>query len=143
MGSKSDWETMAPAAEVLARFGVAHECRVVSAHRTPDWLREKKIHLIVQHTKVRHPELPDVPAIVDLGQDDAQRRILALYAGGIADFRAGTLREDIAARLGQSPPTFIVHAFDDAAHFHATNPELWIEREVYRLMADFTADYLR
>ncbi len=36
MGSKSDWETMRHAAEMLERFGVAHECRVVSAHRTPD-----------------------------------------------------------------------------------------------------------
>ena len=35
MGSKSDWETMRHAAEVLARFGVPHECRIVSAHRTP------------------------------------------------------------------------------------------------------------
>jgi 5-(carboxyamino)imidazole ribonucleotide mutase len=40
MGSKSDWETMRHAAELLARFGVEHECRVVSAHRTPDWMRE-------------------------------------------------------------------------------------------------------
>ncbi len=35
MGSKSDWETMRQAAEMLERFGVAHECRVLSAHRTP------------------------------------------------------------------------------------------------------------
>jgi 5-(carboxyamino)imidazole ribonucleotide mutase len=35
MGSKSDWETMRHAAEVLAQFGVPHECRVSSAHRTP------------------------------------------------------------------------------------------------------------
>jgi len=35
MGSKSDWDTMRHAADVLARFGVPHECRVVSAHRTP------------------------------------------------------------------------------------------------------------
>ena len=35
MGSKSDWETMQHADEVLSRFGVAHECRVLSAHRTP------------------------------------------------------------------------------------------------------------
>ena len=40
MGSKSDWETMKAAADTLARFGVAHECRVVSAHRTPDWMVE-------------------------------------------------------------------------------------------------------
>ncbi|MEM6260089.1 MAG: 5-(carboxyamino)imidazole ribonucleotide mutase [Planctomycetota bacterium] len=36
MGSASDWPTMKHAAEVLGRFGVAHESRVVSAHRTPD-----------------------------------------------------------------------------------------------------------
>jgi 5-(carboxyamino)imidazole ribonucleotide mutase len=40
MGSKSDWETMRAASETLARFGVAHESRVVSAHRTPVWMGE-------------------------------------------------------------------------------------------------------
>ncbi len=35
MGSKSDWETMRHAADVLSEFGVPHECRIVSAHRTP------------------------------------------------------------------------------------------------------------
>ncbi len=35
MGSKSDWDTMRHADEMLTRFGVAHECRVMSAHRTP------------------------------------------------------------------------------------------------------------
>ena len=40
MGSKSDWETMRHAAEALERFAVAHECRVVSAHRTPEWMRD-------------------------------------------------------------------------------------------------------
>jgi len=35
MGSKSDWETMRHADETLERFGVPHECRVLSAHRTP------------------------------------------------------------------------------------------------------------
>jgi tripartite-type tricarboxylate transporter receptor subunit TctC len=51
---------------------------------TPEWLRDKKIHLIVQHTRVRHPELPDVPTIVDLGQDPEQRQIFGLFAGGAA-----------------------------------------------------------
>ncbi|MGB1123953.1 MAG: 5-(carboxyamino)imidazole ribonucleotide mutase [Phycisphaeraceae bacterium] len=36
MGSASDWPTMKHAAEMLERFGVSHESRVVSAHRTPD-----------------------------------------------------------------------------------------------------------
>ena len=35
MGSKSDWETMKNASDTLARFGVPHESRVLSAHRTP------------------------------------------------------------------------------------------------------------
>lgn len=40
MGSKSDWETMKHAVDVLSQFGVPHEKRVVSAHRTPDWMCE-------------------------------------------------------------------------------------------------------
>jgi 5-(carboxyamino)imidazole ribonucleotide mutase len=40
MGSTSDWETMRHASETLKRFGVGHECLVVSAHRTPQWLAE-------------------------------------------------------------------------------------------------------
>jgi 5-(carboxyamino)imidazole ribonucleotide mutase len=40
MGSKSDWDTMRHADEMLAAFGVAHECQVVSAHRTPQWMAE-------------------------------------------------------------------------------------------------------
>ncbi|MDX1948403.1 MAG: 5-(carboxyamino)imidazole ribonucleotide mutase [Pirellulaceae bacterium] len=40
MGSKSDWETLRAAANVLAEFGVPHECRVVSAHRTPDLMSD-------------------------------------------------------------------------------------------------------
>ncbi len=40
MGSRSDWETMAHAAETLEKLGVSFEVRVVSAHRTPDLLFE-------------------------------------------------------------------------------------------------------
>jgi 5-(carboxyamino)imidazole ribonucleotide mutase len=40
MGSQSDWETMRQADQLLAEFGVPHECRVVSAHRTPGWMAE-------------------------------------------------------------------------------------------------------
>jgi 5-(carboxyamino)imidazole ribonucleotide mutase len=36
MGSSSDWETLRAATEILAEFGIAHEARVVSAHRMPD-----------------------------------------------------------------------------------------------------------
>jgi 5-(carboxyamino)imidazole ribonucleotide mutase len=40
MGSTSDWETMRNASDILEEFGVAHESKVVSAHRTPDLLFE-------------------------------------------------------------------------------------------------------
>jgi len=40
MGSKSDWETMRHARETLEKFGVAHESRVISAHRTPQLAAE-------------------------------------------------------------------------------------------------------
>jgi 5-(carboxyamino)imidazole ribonucleotide mutase len=40
MGSKSDWETMRHADEILTRFGVPHECAIISAHRTPERMAE-------------------------------------------------------------------------------------------------------
>src|SRR5262245_14481298 len=40
MGSKSDWETMRHASEILTQFGVPHESRVISAHRTPELAAE-------------------------------------------------------------------------------------------------------
>jgi 5-(carboxyamino)imidazole ribonucleotide mutase len=40
MGSKSDWETMRQASEMLDRLGILHESSIVSAHRTPDWMVE-------------------------------------------------------------------------------------------------------
>jgi len=40
MGSQSDWETMRHAAETLEALGVSHEVRIVSAHRTPERMRE-------------------------------------------------------------------------------------------------------
>jgi 5-(carboxyamino)imidazole ribonucleotide mutase len=40
MGSASDWETMQHAAELLDEFGIPHEARIVSAHRTPESMAE-------------------------------------------------------------------------------------------------------
>ena len=40
MGSKSDWPTMKLASEMLTEFGIPHESKVVSAHRTPAWMVE-------------------------------------------------------------------------------------------------------
>ncbi len=40
MGSQSDWAVLKVAADLLTEFGISHECRIVSAHRTPDRLTE-------------------------------------------------------------------------------------------------------
>ena len=44
MGSKSDWETMRHASDLLNEFGIPHECRIVSAHRTPELMNEYAIN---------------------------------------------------------------------------------------------------
>ncbi|MDP9174984.1 MAG: 5-(carboxyamino)imidazole ribonucleotide mutase [Planctomycetota bacterium] len=43
MGSKSDWETLLHADAVLKQFGVPHECKIVSAHRTPQFMADYAI----------------------------------------------------------------------------------------------------
>ncbi len=48
----------------------------------PEWLADKKINLIVQYALARHPEIAQVPAVVDLARNDQQRAILGLYASG-------------------------------------------------------------
>jgi len=40
MGSRSDWETMRNADDALTEFGIPHECRIVSAHRTPEFMAD-------------------------------------------------------------------------------------------------------
>ena len=40
MGSKSDWETISRTSDMLEALGIPHECTVVSAHRTPDWMAD-------------------------------------------------------------------------------------------------------
>ncbi len=44
----------------------------------PDWLRDKKINILLQMSLTRHPELPDVATILELARDDRQREILRL-----------------------------------------------------------------
>jgi tripartite-type tricarboxylate transporter receptor subunit TctC len=47
-----------------------------------DWLKEKKIRIILQDLPERSAELPDVPCLVELGQNPADRELLSLYASG-------------------------------------------------------------
>jgi tripartite-type tricarboxylate transporter receptor subunit TctC len=50
--------------------------------KNPDWLRDKKINLLVQFALAPDREIPDVPAVVDLAHDQGQRQLMALFASG-------------------------------------------------------------
>ena len=52
MGSKSDWETMSGAHEILEQYGVPHECEIVSAHRTPDRMSDYAKNAVERGLKV-------------------------------------------------------------------------------------------
>jgi tripartite-type tricarboxylate transporter receptor subunit TctC len=53
-----------------------------------DWVRDKKIRILLQYTAVRDPELPDLPTMVELGQTEEARRILGFYASAAEIGRA-------------------------------------------------------
>ena len=44
-----------------------------------DWLREKKIHILMQATAARHPDLPDVPVVGEFARGEENARVLALF----------------------------------------------------------------
>lgn len=52
MGSRSDWETMQAASDMLKELAIPHECQVVSAHRTPQWMFEYAQQAEVRKLKV-------------------------------------------------------------------------------------------
>jgi 5-(carboxyamino)imidazole ribonucleotide mutase len=52
MGSQSDWDTMRQTDEILTQFGVPHECRIVSAHRTPTGMAEYAASAIARGLEV-------------------------------------------------------------------------------------------
>jgi hypothetical protein len=47
-----------------------------------DWLRDRKVNMLVQYALSASPELPGVPLMMDLGRNDAARAVLRFYAGG-------------------------------------------------------------
>lgn len=85
-----------------------------------DWIRDKKIKIILQDLPTRDPELPDVPALVEFAKTDGDRQILTLYASGGAMGRyvtappeltaevAGTLRKGFMAMV--KDPEFLAEA---------------------------------
>jgi 5-(carboxyamino)imidazole ribonucleotide mutase len=52
MGSRSDWETMRQADEILTQFDIPHESQIVSAHRTPAWMAEYAISAVERGLEV-------------------------------------------------------------------------------------------
>jgi tripartite-type tricarboxylate transporter receptor subunit TctC len=53
-----------------------------------DWLRDHKISILVQYAQERHPDLPAVPTMVEVGRTPEERQVLALYASGAVVGRA-------------------------------------------------------
>jgi 5-(carboxyamino)imidazole ribonucleotide mutase len=89
MGSKSDWETMRHASEVLEQFLVPHESLIVSAHRTPDWLAE----------------------FANTAEDRGIKVIIA-GAGGAAHLPGMTAAQTILPVLGVPVESSILHGVD-------------------------------
>ncbi len=89
MGSKSDWETMRHASEVLDQFLVPHESLIVSAHRTPDWLAE----------------------FANTAEDRGIQVIIA-GAGGAAHLPGMTAAQTILPVLGVPVESSILHGVD-------------------------------
>ena len=89
MGSKSDWETMRHATEVLDQFLVPNESLIVSAHRTPDWLAE----------------------FANTAEDRGIKVIIA-GAGGAAHLPGMTAAQTILPVLGVPVESSILHGVD-------------------------------
>ena len=67
-----------------------------------DWLRDKKVKIILQDLPERDPELPDVPALLEFGKTDADKQLLNLYASGGAIGRAVSAPPDLPPQITQA-----------------------------------------
>lgn len=81
--------------------GTATSWAVVKAQRM-DWIREKKARIILQFLPARSPELPDVPALGELGSSDQDKQILNLYASGGALGRYVIAPPDVPAEMAKA-----------------------------------------
>ena len=80
----------------------------------PEWLKERKINLIVQYALARHPEIGDVPAVVDLAGNDEQRQVLSLYASGSDIGRAIVAPPGVAPEIVSALRTAFSNTMRDA-----------------------------
>jgi tripartite-type tricarboxylate transporter receptor subunit TctC len=81
----------------------------------PEWLRDNKINLLVQYTQQRHPELGQVPAVVELSTALDQRQILALYASGSEIGRAVVAPPGVPTDMLAQLRSAFTEAMQDAA----------------------------
>jgi len=84
-----------------------------------DWLRDKKIKIILQNLPERDPELPDVPTLLEFAKNDADRELLGLYVSGGAIGRATSAPPGL--------PDHISAALRDAFQKMVKDPELIAE----------------
>jgi tripartite-type tricarboxylate transporter receptor subunit TctC len=99
----------------------------------PDWIAGKKINILVQYELARSPELPDVPAITELGRSEEEKRVLAFYTGsteigrsflappGVPADRVAALRDAFAAML--KDPAFLADAAKTGGEILAASGE--------------------
>ena len=92
-----------------------------------DWLDQKKVHLLAQGTVARTQELPDVPAVGELGKTPEDRRMLQLYAS------TADIGRSFMAPLGLPPERVAVLR----AAFDATMNDPEFRAEVARVKAEF------
>jgi tripartite-type tricarboxylate transporter receptor subunit TctC len=94
----------------------------------PDWLRDKKINLLVLFALAAHPEIPDVPAVVDLAHDMQQRQLMALFASGNEVGNAIVAPPGLSAPVAETLRTAFDQAMTDqgyldAAHLASFDPD--------------------
>ena len=96
MGSQSDWDTMQHASAALSELGIPHECRVVSAHRTPDWLFTYASEaagrpFAVSGTPAKLVQLAQLYGVADLlGLDGSGSGSPSVPSSGVASAPAGS-----------------------------------------------------
>ena len=117
MGSKSDYDVLSAAVEILRALEIPHEARVVSAHRTPDRLFEyaetaRKRGLRVEADlrnekisyKVREHSLAKIPALVVVGRKEAAERTVSIRRLGSNEQTAMDLGEALDALVAEATP---------------------------------------
>jgi tripartite-type tricarboxylate transporter receptor subunit TctC len=90
-----------------------------------DWLRDKKVKIILQDLPSRDPELPDVPALLEFAKTESDKQLLGVYASGGAIGRSYSAPPDL--------PAPIAKALRDAFQAMAKDPELKAELDKAKL----------